>query len=222
MLYLNRVPLIHDKSCASASVAPDCPPGAADGGDAAFKERREEPWREWTGRPRKEEGKERWWRGVGVERWPDSQLEGAGDGRSLRAWAPSAFLLMSPFSCCDSRRRGRGREEEGSSSSSRQGGGQARRTVKGLLGAGEWRRGCSVVGGPSNPRARRRSRGKPPSAKAPAFAIRAAFLWQRELKEVRLRNGKQRAIVRDRLSAVFHRGTAAPACSCETANPVHP
>lgn len=58
--------------------------------------------------------------------------------------------------------------------------------------------------------------------KAPAFAIRAAFLWQRELKEVRQRNGKQRAIVRDRLSAVFHRGTAAPACSCEAANPVHP
>lgn len=79
------MPLIHDKSFASASVAADCPPGAADGGDAAFKERREEPWREWTGRPRKEEGKERWWRGVGAEpegggrtaSWKELEMGGA-------------------------------------------------------------------------------------------------------------------------------------------------
>lgn len=100
--------------------------------------------------------------------------------------------------------------------------GRRRRTVKGLLGRGNGGGGAPQSAGPVILGPGAEAGGKPPSAEAPAFAISAAFLWQRELKEVRLRNGKQRAIVRDRLSAVFHRGTAAPACSRQTANPVHP
>lgn len=45
--------------------------------------------------------------------------------------------------------------------------------------------GASQSADPVILRAGSRSREKLPSAKAPAFAIRAAFLWQLELKEVR-------------------------------------
>lgn len=101
-----------------------------------------------------------------------------GSWRWAELEAPTAFLLMSPFSCRDSRhRRRRTRRGRGSSQSGMQQSGQAASDGERALGAGVGGRrwgggGNATVGGPSNPWDRKETQGESHHLrKAPALAM---------------------------------------------------